>query len=301
MSKIVVGVFYGIHGKWHDKTCQALNKFYIRGRLQIPADDCKRAHILGDPLPQTLKSIKLVFEDGQTSILDAHEAYDLEVGLLAHQLREVEAAQRLEDMHSQLKLFYGSFVEEYPEQLMAAMFIRPDDIVLEIGANIGRNSCIIAGILGENACNLVAVESDPHSALRLAENRDLNNLKFQIEPSAISNIPLKQNGWVTHKLQPDEILSGSWIKVNTISWPDLKTKYQLEFSCLVLDCEGAFYYILMENMDILDGVRLIIIENDFADSTHQSAVLDIFASRGYKLVYNRGHNVRHDFYQVWSK
>ena len=63
---------------------------------------------------------------------------------------ETSITQQLSDLHSKLKLNYGNFSEEYPEQEMAVMYIKPDDIVLEIGGNIGRNSCIIGSLLNDS-------------------------------------------------------------------------------------------------------------------------------------------------------
>ena len=42
---------------------------------------------------------------------------------LAAHLSEEDAIERLNYIHSQLSLTHGSFLEEYPEQVMSAMFI----------------------------------------------------------------------------------------------------------------------------------------------------------------------------------
>ena len=56
--------------------------------------------------------------------------------------------------------------DELPEQLMITFlevtFINPNDIVLEIGGNIGRNSYVIGKILNDRK-NLMVIESDPLS------------------------------------------------------------------------------------------------------------------------------------------
>ncbi len=68
------------------------------------------------------------------------------------------------------------------------MFVNPDDCVLELGGNIGRNSCVIGKILNDSN-NLLVIESDPLSVLKLDENRRINALYFKIEGSEISKIP----------------------------------------------------------------------------------------------------------------
>ena len=57
---------------------------------------------------------------------------------------------KLYNIHSKLKLNYGSFYEELPEQKMAVRYLTGNEKVLEIGGNIGRNSLIIASILNSN-------------------------------------------------------------------------------------------------------------------------------------------------------
>jgi 16S rRNA A1518/A1519 N6-dimethyltransferase RsmA/KsgA/DIM1 with predicted DNA glycosylase/AP lyase activity len=68
------------------------------------------------------------------------------------------------------------------------MFVNPDDCVLEIGGNIGRNSGVIGKIF-DDSNNLLVVESDPLSVSKLEENKNINSLNFKIEGSAISKIP----------------------------------------------------------------------------------------------------------------
>ena len=76
------------------------------------------------------------------------------------------------DIHNKIIINHGSKYDEYPEQLLAVMFVNPDDCVLELGGNIGRNSCIIGKIL-KDSNNLLVVESDPLSVLKLDENKEL--------------------------------------------------------------------------------------------------------------------------------
>ena len=124
---------------------------------------------------------------------------------------------------------------------MEVMFINPDDCILELGGNIGRNSCVIGTIL-KDSNNLLVIESDPLSVLKLKikenyENKRINALKFKIDVSAISKIPLIQNEWNT-KPQINDVPE-DWKIVNTITWNDLNQKYIMNFNVLVVDCEGA--------------------------------------------------------------
>jgi hypothetical protein len=98
---------------------------------------------------------------------------------------------------------------------------------------------MIASVLNDSS-NLVTLECDLISYDQLKSNRNLNNFNFHIQNSALSARKLIQNGWTT--IPSDELLPG-YSQVNTITLSELKNKYQIEFDTLVLDCEGAFYFI----------------------------------------------------------
>ena len=76
----------------------------------------------------------------------------------------------LSNIHNEIIINHGNKYDEYPEQLMSIMFIKSDDCVLEIGGNIGRNSCVISKILNDSN-NLLVIESDPLSVSKLEENK----------------------------------------------------------------------------------------------------------------------------------
>jgi len=221
--------------------------------------------------------------------------------------------QTLADLHRKLKLNYGSFNEEYEEQRMAVMYIKPDDIVLELGGNIGRNSCVIASLLKDSK-NLVVFESFDTTAKQLQENRDINNLHFHIESCAISKSDLYQTGWDTKPVneisEANTMELARWTKVNTATWSDIKQKYaSLRFDTLVADCEGALYYILRDEPTFLENFTTIIIENDFKNLHHKHYVDEEFKKFNFKRVYVKAIDlpqgvfdyVKEFFYEVWEK
>ena len=140
------------------------------------------------------------------------------------------------NIQNELIINHDNKYDELPEQLMAVTFIKSNDIVLEIGGNIGRNSGVIGKILNDSN-NLLVIESDPLSVSKLEENKNINSLNFKIEGSAISKVPFIQNEWNT-KPQIDNFIPEDWKIVNTITWDDLKQKYNMNFNVLVVDCEG---------------------------------------------------------------
>ncbi len=302
---MIIEVWFGISNNWHNVTDDAFHQCYDRTRrtLLIPVGDEVRSNMFGDPMFGTLKSVRITSQQGFEKFIQADTEYvleDVDLEVSEHFKAEIEAEKLLDQLHSELKLKEGSFRDEFAEQRMAVIYLRPNDIVLEIGGNIGRNSCVIGKLLSDSS-NLVVVECDPKSIVSLKENRNLNNLNFHIELSAISKVPLKQNKWNSFPMEENEILEPGWFKVNTITWPSLRQKYNLKFNTLILDCEGAFYYILKDAPDILDNIRLIIIENDFFDEVMKNSVLNTFIRCGFELAYNRSYGYTFDFYQVWQR
>jgi FkbM family methyltransferase len=208
--------------------------------------------------------------------------------------------QKLKNIQSRIKIKHGSFNEEVPEQLMVSRFLTGNEKVLEIGGNIGRNSLIIASIL-KNSANLVTLECDTKIAQQLKENRDINKLNFHIENSALSLNKLIQKGWDTI---PSDTLKDGYKWVNTITLDELKSKYQIEFDTLVLDCEGAFYYILRDMPTIIDNINLIIMENDYHNISDKNYIDDILRENKFIRIYVKGGGwgpCKDRFFEVWKR
>lgn len=211
-----------------------------------------------------------------------------------------EGKNKLMAIHAKLALRHGNFQDEYPEQLMAATFISKDAKVLELGGNVGRNSCVIASLLSSQA-NLVVMEPSPESARQLQENRDLNNLSFRIEVAAVSRTPLVLSGWNS---QPSDVDIPGWTRINTTTFQEVEAKNNITFDTLVADCEGALYYILKDDDTILDNIRTLVVENDYTDLNHYLYTKQKFEQKGFSLAYNQagGWGPCSDcFFQVWTK
>jgi len=283
---------------------QVLSK---NGQIVIPSGDSNRAVHFTDPVHGKLKSIFITTSTGTT------KEYPHNTPIYINTLSEevdtscsfnslTDPLARLNHIHSILRIRNGSFNEELPEQRMAATYLTGRERVLEIGGNIGRNSLIIAYILAQNnSSDLVTLESDPGIATQLTDNRDLNGLKFKIENSALSSRKLIQRGWDTI---PSDVVLPGYISVNTISYNQLVDKYNINFDTLVLDCEGAFYYILMDMPEILENVNLIIMENDYHDITHKNFVDSVLQKNSFTVAYSEAGGwgpCVSKFFEVWKK
>jgi FkbM family methyltransferase len=208
--------------------------------------------------------------------------------------------ERLNELHKKINFIGGNLKDEYPEQTFSIKFIKPNAKVLELGANIGRNTVVIATLLDDDK-NLVTLECDLDSVKLLNENKTRNNYNFNIEPCALSKIKLIRNGWTT---EPSDILKYGYKEVNIITWEELKNKYAIEFDTLVCDCEGALYYILRDFPDFLDNFKHIILENDFLNIEHEIFTFETILSKGFRIEYSEPlfwMNIDKKFFYIYFK
>jgi FkbM family methyltransferase len=294
-------ILYGIPTNNIDVTSVCLSKLMHDGIITIPSGDANRAAYFTDPIFGTLKKI-IIINNEITTTYDS--IYTIKINLLNNTINTIidkdVINNKLENIQNNLKIKYGSFNEELPEQKMAIRYLNGNENVLEIGGNVGRNSLIIASILKNNN-NFLTLESDINIAKQLTENRDLNNFNFHIECAALSNRKLIQRGWDT--IPSDTLIDGyNW--VNTISLDELNNKYNIIFDTLILDCEGAFYYILMDMPKILNNINLIIMENDYLDISHKKYIDEILTKNNFHVDYVEEGGwgpCFNNFFEVWKK
>ena len=306
--------FYGIENNYVDITSIVLEKWLNENIINIPLSDIERGAVCGDHIYGTLKNIKVIFDDNTEKIYENNQNANFEIinnNLLEINIRNIwwnktgkyikDSNEKLRNLHKYLKINYGNIEHEYPEQLMAINYINENDIVLELGSNIGRNSCVIAQILNNNDRNLVTLECDLNYVKQLTENKNNNNFNFQIEPSALSKRMLIQKGWDTIV---SNVILPEYTKVNIIDWSELKNKYNLNFNTLVADCEGALYYILQDEPDMLVNFNKIIVENDYHDINHKIYVDNNMINNGFKNIYREAGGwgpCYNCFFEVWQK
>lgn len=211
----------------------------------------------------------------------------------------------MREIHRQI-LFKGNLYDEYPEQLMSCLFLPSDAKVLEIGANIGRNTLVIASIL-EDDKNLVTLETMPSYVEILEVHKQLNGFGFHIVNAALSRRRLAQRpgGWTSYPVEDGAILQDNEIDLSLVTFDELQQRYNILFDTLVIDCEGAFYYILLDFPRLLDNIRLVIMENDYMDIAHKQYVDERLRSSGFECIYvaNQGGwgPCASNFFETWQK
>ena len=310
-------ILYGTKERNIDVTEICYEKLIKNDIIKIPSRDFARAAIFTDPCFGSLKVIMVIKEDKTMLLFDSTPDVYIDTNTkeifttdIPDYITEIytDFNTELKNIHSKLKIGYGSFNDEYPEQTLSVRYLTGNEKILEIGSNIGRNSLVINYILSQkNNNNFVTMECDTNIANILKYNRDLNNFQFHIENAALSKRKLIQKGWDT--ISSDVLLDG-YKNVDTITLEELKQKYNIEFDTLVLDCEGAFYYILMDMPEILDTVNLIIMENDYHDINHKNYVDDVLTKNNFCVEHSEVGcalakqifpQLYDRFYEVWKR
>jgi FkbM family methyltransferase len=296
-------ITYGTKNVNIDVTQICLNNLTTNNITIIPSNDHKRAGWFTDPIVGVLKSIFITDNNNIITEYDHKQTIQIDLDIQKiFSINENNIDKISSEIHNQLKIKYGTFQEELPEQKMALRYLTGYEKVLEIGGNIGRNSLVIAHILGKRNNNkFVTLESDSLIAQQLIENRDLNKFTFHIENSALSKRKLIQCGWDT---KVSDILLEGYKNVDTITLDQLYSKYNIDFDTLVLDCEGAFYYILMDMPEILNNVNLIIMENDYHNIYHKNYVDTVLKKYNFKVNYQEIGGwgpCQNRFFEVWRR
>ena len=299
-------ILYGINGNTLDVTDICINQLMHNNIITIPSGDCNRSNYFTDNNPCILKSIFIIL-DNETLVFE--DFLIIKIDVVAKTINTInnldinrDINDKISNIHNNLQIKYGSFYEELPEQKMAVRYLTGNEKVLEIGGNIGRNSLIISYILNQqNNNNFVTLECDKSISDQLRENRDLNNMTFSIETSALSKRKLIQKGWDT--IVSDVLLDG-YKNVDTITLEELYAKYNIVFDTLILDCEGAFYYILMDMPEILNNVNLIIMENDYWDLSKKQYIDNILKENQFYVDYAESGGwgpCYNNFFEVWKR
>lgn len=305
-------IYYGIQGYYRDITF-AYCTYNLRDfSIVIPALDSERSQKIGDHIPDVEKHIVVIPDNkepivipngvGVNILLHDEIMNNINRRLLSKPLVSFEI--NLDDLHSKLLMTYGSFKDELPEQLLAMKYINKNDKVLEIGANIGRNSIILSCLLENEETQLVSLECNTSFVPLLQHNRFINSLKFNIEPSALSKRRLAIRDWNTISLDVNEVVPEGFKEIQIMSYEEIQTKYNITFDTIVVDAEGALYYILLDDPEILSGIKKIIMENDYDHIEHYNFIRDLLIRNNFEVECTEGGGwgcCTDFFYQVWIK
>jgi FkbM family methyltransferase len=199
---------------------------------------------------------------------------------------------------------------EAEEQFLVRKYIPKDAKVLELGARYGTVSCVLSEVL-DDPTQHVAVEPDSSVIEALTKNRDTNGGKFHIFEGVVS-----EKGYELAFIDPKFDLHeyGTYTKetdtptIKSMTLKDVSTTYDIEFDCIVADCEGFFCDFVDENREAIKAMRVIIYEQDgipWPTFMERYKTLDETLS---SLGFSRIHTIPHPkyennphFHNVWVK
>lgn len=306
---------YGVKTQNIDITQISYETLMKNNIIRIPRSDTSRAMIFTDAVPGIKKDIIISYNGQEKSYNDTTEIYIDTINGKIYTIGEVIPTHITETypeiivntlivIHHLIPLKHGWFMNEFPEQKLAVKFLTGNEKILEIGSNVGRNTFVMSYILNRcNNKNLVSLESNNAVFKQLVENKNGTNLECFLENAALSKRNLIQNPYLWNTIVSDEVLEG-YQKVNTITFDELEKKYNITFDTLVMDCEGAFYYILQDMPEILNNINLVIMENDYEDIEHKKYIDSVLKEKGLSVVYSEGDGwgpCADYFYEVWKR
>lgn len=194
-------------------------------------------------------------------------------------------------------------IYEIEEQYQVYKFIKPDDIVLELGGRFGTVSVLINKII-KNKKNHIVVEPDISVIGALYNNRNNNNCQFEIVNKYISNIPKKiyYDGYSTRILNDENEIENTHYESEeeriendkkrfllddsdntfSITYDEFKKLHPLDFNTLVLDCEGCFCEFITTMGDDFQKIKKIIFEADQPSICNYENIIKFLEENNFK-------------------
>lgn len=182
--------------------------------------------------------------------------------------------------------FHGPGVNcssEYVDYQIVKQFVRPTDVVLDVGARYGMTSCLIASIQRNNG-QLLAVEPDSRAWKAFEENRDSHQCSMWLLKGAIGTNPYLVQPMGDNNARALPVISSTTPaslrgSVATITpqveeekgrdfftFRDVQVITGLTFTALHFDCEGCIDVFFKSTNNqygldrLLQNIRLITID-----------------------------------------
>lgn len=184
---------------------------------------------------------------------------------------------------------------ERPERLIVKQFLNPALPVVEFGANIGVVSCIVNRRLRDPRRHVV-IEANPTLIPLLAENRQVNECRFEIINAAVAHGAEQ----IRFNLSEDSLASsvqavpGHTISVPSITLKNVLDNHEWQKCTLICDIEGSELELVEWESDVIKERVEIILMETHAKIIGQLAIDSMLArltSLGFKMLFNRWSNV----------
>ena len=185
-----------------------------------------------------------------------------------------------------LALYTG--LPEYDDMLFTARFLKPGDLMIDVGANVGLYSLLAAAQVGEG--RVIALEPHPLAADRLRENVALNGLRnVDVQAVAVGATPgfarltahLDTTNYIVLEGSPRDSISVPVVALDSV------VEAGQTVALVKIDAEGFESAVLAGASRLLHERSVIawIVEVNGLGQRYGSedqTVLDTFARAGYK-------------------
>lgn len=204
---------------------------------------------------------------------------------------------------------------EYPEQILLYKYLESNDIVLQLGGNIGT-SCILADKILSNKDKQVCVEPNKDMIEVLEKNKRFNNANFKVINGILSNKTcfykkseykndLMKLGVSYHheNAEFDKFKSLEQdLNVKCFDFYEIEKSLNDKINVLFFDCEGCACEFLEMYENSLENITKIFIEQDQKNTCDYSKkVFPLLIKYNFTKSNNFISFISNDFYQIWQK
>jgi FkbM family methyltransferase len=189
---------------------------------------------------------------------------------------------------------------ELDEQCFARAFLRPGDSAVDVGANIGLYSVLMADAVGPEG-RVYAFEPNPETHARLVQNVALNKFtNVECSAAALSDscgtaeLSAVLGGWDAYSTLgvADQSLKVRRIVVRTDTWNEFARAEAIDQSRIRLvkiDAEGWEEFVLRGATDLLSGSDALVVQLEVNEGAAEkagssvTAVVEVLRDHGYAL------------------
>lgn len=152
--------------------------------------------------------------------------------------------------------------------------VRSDDVVWDIGANIGTYSLFAA----KKGANVIAFEPATDALYRLYKNINLNSVEISVQEIALANENTKRTLVNKDKSGHRKLAEGDGEKVEVRRGDKLKEENP---DLVKIDVEGTEHEVIQGMEGILSGVRVFYIE--FHEDVAKSEIISLLRNKGFSI------------------
>jgi FkbM family methyltransferase len=201
------------------------------------------------------------------------------------------------DPHDSMDLFINKIYEPYETELISSI-IKPGNIVVDIGANIGYHTLIFAKLVGPNG-KVFAFEPEPTNFRLLEKNVSVNGYSnVTLEQKGVSNRNEKKklylNRWHSgfHTIYKSEQRANlDTVEIETVSLDDYFSNYRGKVDFIKMDIEGSEITALEGMQTILqrqNNIKLLVAFNPSAILQYgykPEQQIDLLMSNGFRVYF----------------